>query len=140
MTPPRLDCLARTERFARRFAAAVLPRRKIENAGPGFHRVRGLLLCGPTLAFGEFDEFLEITDLALARPKEPDRSRYAQVRNRDLLDPRYFEMGGHKCQTYPDRNESKHPIIAAAGPAHDAYPYAPGDECIRHVLQNSAAF
>ena len=58
------------------------------------YRPRPLLR--PAMPRGEFDELLEVGTLALARPEEPNRSRYAQVQHRDLLDRRYLEMGGNK--------------------------------------------
>jgi hypothetical protein len=36
------------------------------------------------MALGECDEFLEVAIFPFARPKKPDRSRYAQVRNPTL--------------------------------------------------------
>ncbi len=81
---------------------------------------------------GEFDKFLEVGMLALARPEEPDRSRYAQVRHRDLLDRRYFEMGG-KCQTYPGGDESKRPVILV-GLIHNPRLYAASGKQVSHVL------
>src|SRR3984893_14279028 len=82
---------------------------------------------------GEFDEFLEVGMLALARPEEPDRSRYAQVQHRDLLDCRYLEMGGNKGQAYPGGDESKRPVILV-GLIHNAHLYAASDKHVGYVL------
>jgi hypothetical protein len=66
------------------------------NAPPLALDYRPRPLLRPAMPRGEFDELLEVGTLALARPEEPDRSRYAQVQHRDLLDRRYLEMGGNK--------------------------------------------
>jgi hypothetical protein len=90
-------------------------------------------LCHPAMMLGEFDEFLEVGIFALGRPKEPDRSRYAQVRNRNLLDGSHFEMGGNKRQTYPGRDESHRPIILV-GLIHNTNLYAASGKQIGYVL------
>jgi hypothetical protein len=86
--------------------------------GAGVHRIAGPSsrralapkyrprpLLRPAMASSELDELIEAGMLAFARPKEPDRSRYAQVRHRDLLDRRHLEMGGNKRQSYPGGDE-----------------------------------
>ncbi len=71
--------------------------------------------------------------LALARPEQPDRSRYAQVQHRDLLDRRYLEMGGNKRQTYPGGDESKRPVILV-GLIHNTHLYAASYKHVGYIL------
>ena len=56
---------------------------------------RGHFLRRPAMAFGKLYEILEVV-LQLARPKEADRSREAQVGHWQLFDAWYLEVGGNK--------------------------------------------